>query len=1348
MFNPLSTYRVQFHSGFTFQHLRAVLPYLKTLGIRTIYASPIFASIGGSTHGYDTVSPLRINPEIGTEEELRSLREELTEAGMYWLQDIVPNHMAFDYRNEWLYDVLENGRASRYASVFDIDWEAPGMEGRLMVPFLGSSAEEAVNNGHIQLVEKGGVTLIQSGDQFYPLRKETRDQISSEGSSPEKINADKEAFLRIVNGQHYALCSWQDTDRQINYRRFFTVNQLICTNMQNEDVFREYHSYIAGLTAKGLFDGLRIDHVDGLQDPEGYLQMLRELVGPSVYISVEKILEPAELLPESWPVAGTTGYDMLALINNLLPSRKGEKLLRNLYSEHSLSMQSFELQLRQKKALILNRYMNGELDALVRLFLPLLTEEERSSIDESLLRQAIGAWLIYCPVYRYYGNHFPLSKEELTAHAELFSLISSTQPELADGIAKLEDVLLNRGNTGNRDYRTAVMRFYQRSMQYAPPLMAKGFEDTLMYGHHFFIAHNEVGDAGDSAAISIENFHKQVRERSHQWPLTMNATATHDTKRGEDVRARLNALSEVVPQWIALVRQWGAYHASLDGLKPDANDAYFIYQVVVGHYPMPGEKSPDFRERLRAYLQKALRESKRRSSWSEPNEGYEEAAADFAEALIDPNASFHSDFIKFYQLISDYGILNSLTQTALRLCLPGVADTYQGTEGWDLSFVDPDNRRPVPYDELQATLQNMPAGFDALWEQRYNGAVKLWLTHQLLQLRKEEEDVFAKGSYLPLEVRGRLKDHVLAFARMDAKRAVVCILPLHLATLMERGQKTWNSIDWKDTSVQLPPLLLPRLQDHLGVTEIHHHGTVFISNLFSASPLAILKGELEWRSRGAGVLLHITSLPSRFGIGDMGSEAYHFANWLHDADQHYWQLLPLNPTEDGQSHSPYSATSSKAGNPLFISPERMADEGWLHADRVNESQLPVESLVDYGAASAIKETLFEEAWSGFQARASEDQWQQCSAFYEKEKDWLHDYALYVVAKKQFNGQPWFNWPAEIKWRKEEALALLLEENRNLYEKTRWLQSVFARQWSSLRNYCNEKGIRLVGDVPFYVSYDSADVWSAPGLFKLDHDGKPIGMAGVPPDAFSEDGQLWGMPVFRWEEHRKTGYEWWIRRLQKNTELFDLTRLDHFRAFAAWWEVPAGAATAKEGKWIKGPGAPFFTAVKAALGDLPFIAEDLGDIDEDVYRLRDRFSLPGMKVLQFAFGDEVGESTHSPHNHTPNHFVYTGTHDNNTTRGWWRSESPAVRSSLQQYATPGIDEANVAFVLCKMAYGSVANVAIVPLQDLLSLDETARMNQPSSTRGNWGWRLRPFQLPKDLKQNLLDWTKLYRRAWSY
>jgi len=1348
MFNPLSTYRIQFHSGFTFQQLRSVLPYLKSLGIRTIYASPIFASIGGSTHGYDTISPLRINPEIGTEEELRELREELNEAGMYWLQDIVPNHMAFDYRNEWLYDVLEKGRSSPYAPVFDIDWEAPGMEGKLMVPFLGSGVEEAVNNGHISLVERNGVLVIESGDQVYPLRKETLEGISSDGAAVKKINADKKELLEIVNGQHYALCGWQDTDRQINYRRFFTVNQLICTNMQDEAVFRRYHYYIAKLTAEGLFDGLRIDHVDGLQDPEGYLQMLRELVGPSVYISVEKILEPEEQLPESWPVAGTTGYDMLALINNLLPSGKGEKLLRNLYTEHSLSLQSFDLQLRQKKALILNRYMNGELDALVRLFLPLLTEEERSSIDESPIRQAIGAWLVYCPVYRYYGNHFPLSKEESAAHQELFSLISATQPELADGVARLEEVLLTRAVSGNRNYRDAVMRFYQRSMQYAPPLMAKGFEDTLMYGYHFFIAHNEVGDAGDGAAISIENFHKRVKERSHQWPMTMNATATHDTKRGEDVRARLNALSELVPQWIALVRQWGAYYASLDGLKPDANDAYFIYQVVVGHYPMPGEGVEDFRGRLRAYLQKALRESKRRSSWSEPNEGYEEAAADFAEALIDPAASFHADFTRFHRLLSDHGILNSLTQTALRLCLPGVADTYQGTEGWDLSFVDPDNRRPVPYASLQQQLGNISTDFNALWKDRYNGVIKLWLTHQLLQLRNEEEDVFTKGSYLPLEVRGRYKDHILAFARMDVKRAVVCVLPLQLGTLTENGEKSWNEVDWKDTAVQLPVLLLPQLQDHLGGTEIHHHGSVFISNLFAKAPLAILKGDLEWRSRGAGVLMHLTSLPSRFGIGDMGSEAYHFANWLQECDQHYWQVLPLNPTEDGQSHSPYSATSSKGGNTLLISPEVLADEGWLSMERINTAQLPVESSVDYAAASAVREGLFDDAWSGFQHGASEEHWKQCHAFYEREKDWLHDYALYVVAKKLFNGQPWYNWPAGIKWRAEEDIDRLLEENRNLYEKTRWLQFVFSSQWSKLRTYCNEKGIRLVGDVPFYVSYDSADVWSAPGLFKLDHDGKPIGMAGVPPDAFSEDGQLWGMPVFRWEEHRKTGYEWWIRRLQKNTELFDLVRLDHFRAFAAWWEVPAGAATAKEGKWIKGPGAHFFTALKAALGELPFIAEDLGDIDEDVYRLRDRFALPGMKVLQFAFGDEVGESTHSPHNHTANHFVYTGTHDNNTTRGWWRSESAAVRASLQQYATPGIDEANVAFVLCKMAYASVANVAIIPVQDLLCLDETARMNQPSSTRGNWGWRLRPFQLPEDLKQNLLLWSKLYRRAWSY
>ncbi len=352
--------------------------------------------------------------------------------------------------------------------------------------------------------------------------------------------------------------------------------------------------------------------------------------------------------------------------------------------------------------------------------------------------------------------------------------------------------------------------------------------------------------------------------------------------------------------------------------------------------------------------------------------------------------------------------------------------------------------------------------------------------------------------------------------------------------------------------------------------------------------------------------------------------------------------------------------------------------------------------------------------------------------------------MYMLLKKMHEGQPWFNWPEEYKLREPEALQKLAADHQKELDKVKWLQALFARQWHSLKDYCNAKGIQFVGDLPFYVSYDSADVWAHRHLFALDDEGARTGLAGVPPDAFSDDGQLWGMPVFKWEVHQQEGYTWWIERLKKNMELFDLVRLDHFRAFADYWEVPAGEDTARNGEWKPGPGADFFKAIETALGSLPFVAEDLGEINEPVLKLRDQFHLPGMKVLQFAFGPDMPRSDYIPHNYGQNFFVYTGTHDNNTIRGWFNELDDATRNRLERYVGRPLSAAEVHIELGRMAYASVAKTAILPLQDVLALDAQSRMNIPASGENNWAWRLLPGQLTGADEDRLRQWTILYNR----
>ncbi len=505
-----------------------------------------------------------------------------------------------------------------------------------------------------------------------------------------------------------------------------------------------------------------------------------------------------------------------------------------------------------------------------------------------------------------------------------------------------------------------------------------------------------------------------------------------------------------------------------------------------------------------------------------------------------------------------------------------------------------------------------------------------------------------------------------------------------------------------------------------------------------ASPLPVQK------TRSAGVLLHITSLPSAFGVGDLGPEAEKFADFLSHSGQRYWQILPINPTGEEQGYSPYSAVSGMAGNTLLISPEKMARDQLITPQELKRYHVINHGKANYKEAELIREVIFEKGFRNF--LNSPETHAPFREFCRREAWWLDDFATYAVLKELHDGKPWYEWPRPYKFRQQRSLGDVNRFHQERINKIKWLQYLFDKQWKELRAYCNEHNVQIFGDLPFYVSYDSADVWANPTLFKLDASRNLKGVAGVPPDYFNAKGQRWGMPVFRWDVLKKTHYRWWIDRIRRNLDMFDLIRLDHFRAFVSYWEVPASEKTAVNGKWMKGPGGDIFKTLQEKLGKLPFVAEDLGDVDASVFALRDEFGFPGMKVLQFAFGENMTTSDHIPHNYTPHFFVYTGTHDNNTTVGWWLKDTRHdVRANLKQYVDePGISQNNIHLVLGKMAYASVAKTVILPLQDVLGLDESARMNTPASIKMNWLWRLKSGQLMPSAKNLLLKWARLYNR----
>jgi 4-alpha-glucanotransferase len=495
-------------------------------------------------------------------------------------------------------------------------------------------------------------------------------------------------------------------------------------------------------------------------------------------------------------------------------------------------------------------------------------------------------------------------------------------------------------------------------------------------------------------------------------------------------------------------------------------------------------------------------------------------------------------------------------------------------------------------------------------------------------------------------------------------------------------------------------------------------------------------------SRSSGVLCHPTSFPSRFGIGDLGKGAYDFVDWLAAAKQQLWQVLPLGPT--GYGDSPYQSFSAFAGNPLLISPEGMAWSGLLPADALEEVPQFPSLKVDFGWVIPFKQTLLRHSFEHFRAEGTADHQRGLAGFREQNAHWLPDYALFMALKGYFGGGSWHNWPRDILLRHAYALDHYREKLAQEIAYHEFVQWVFAEQWATLKAHANKLGIRIVGDVPIFVSEDSADVWSHPELFQLDAEGNPIVIAGVPPDLFSKTGQRWGNPHYRWDVMARDDYGWWRQRIRHTLTLVDIIRIDHFRGFEASWEVPAGELTAMTGRWMKGPGAALFESIARALGTLPIIAEDLGVITPEVDALRLKFGFPGMKILQFAFG-EKNNSQYLPHTYEPNCIVYPGTHDNNTVIGWFNEGGRKAAEKWNCLRYLGTDGNDLAWDFIRLAWASVANQAVACLQDVMRLGAEARMNYPSRESGNWHWRYAAEMLTDSQCARLCELTEMYERA---
>jgi (1->4)-alpha-D-glucan 1-alpha-D-glucosylmutase len=881
MTTPLATYRVQLHAAFGFDDVAALAPYLADLGVSHVYCSPYLQAASGSTHGYDVVDHRQLNQELGGEPAYQRMGAALAAHGLGHIVDIVPNHMAIgDRRNTWWWDVLENGPASLWAAFFDIDWTPPEerLRQRVLMPVLGDHYGRVLEAGQLQLRREGGSFLVRYYEHEAPVSPKTLDDLlgpaaeacgsdqlasiavalgrlppasaTERASADERhrdkevlrerlarlldeepavarsvdrevasVNADADRLDALLQRQNYRLAFWRTAGQELDYRRFFDIHDLVALQMHEPHVFDEAHVLILRLVNEGKVQGLRIDHPDGLRDPAGYLDRLREAAGSDVYVVVEKILETEEALPPAWPVAGTTGYDFLNRVSGLFVDPAGEGPITETYGRFTGEEVDFLAVAYEAKQQVMRESLAADLNRLTALALSVCDRHRRyCDYTRHDLHTALRELAACFPVYRsYVRSGSPPSAEDVAAVEEAVSGVARRRPDIdRDLLGFLHGLLL--GRFGGEAEADLALRF----QQFTAPVTAKGVEDTAFYRHLRLIALNDVGNDPSRFGTTPEAFHRHNQRTAETWPATMLSTSTHDTKRSEDVRVRIALLSEIPEQWALALRRWSARndrHRSGPGGWPDANTEYLLYQTLVGAWPIETT-------RVVAYMEKAIKEAKRQTSWTAPDADYERAVKGFVEAVLG-DEEFVADLESFVRPLVEAGRTASLAQVLLKLTSPGLPDLYQGTELWDLSLVDPDNRRPVDYalrrqllDKVSGAAPSDVGGWDE------DGAAKLWLTQRGLAVRKRRPRAFAPGAaYQALFAEGEKALHLVAYVRGDEAVIVAPRLVLGLGG------------DWGDTALTLPP---GRWADELGSSGPREGGPVAVAELLAELPVAVL----------------------------------------------------------------------------------------------------------------------------------------------------------------------------------------------------------------------------------------------------------------------------------------------------------------------------------------------------------------------------------------------------------------------------------------------------------------------------------------------------------------------------
>lgn len=838
----VATYRIQLHADFGFDDAAKIADYLERLGISHVYSSPYLQAAPGSQHGYDVVDHHKVNAELGGAEAHDRFSKRLGACHLGQVLDIVPNHMAISGRlNHYWWDVLENGPASRYASFFDIDWQTreEKLRNKLLAPVLGDHYGNSIEKGEIKLRRLGAEFVVQYFDQEFPAAPRSLPQIlkpaaketgsdylaflsdslerlpSPTETNPDTLaerNRDKHVIgdllcrlfeqtpfiaeavdqtIKAINQnadrldqfleeQNYRLAYWETSKQELPYRRFFDVNTLVGLRMENPKVFAETHALILNWLREGVLDGIRVDHPDGLRDPKQYFERLRQQA-PDVLIVAEKIIEPGEHLRRDWPIDGTTGYDFLNEAGGLFVDSANEQEFDRIYSDFTGDTTDYAKVCHEKKHLVLRDLLGSDVNRLTALLADIFqlhrSRRDYTRVDAArVIREFVSSFSVY-------RTYIVPERGELTAEDEFYvteaaDLAKKNLPELDPQLIDfVRDLLLLR-ITGDLE-----TEFVMRFQQFTGPAMAKGVEDTVFYCYNRLVALNEVGGDPGRFGVSLEQFHRfnEMAQAAH--PATMLASSTHDTKRSEDVRARLSVLSEIPDDWEKVLLEW----AELNGPKsPDRNTEYLIYQTVLGAWPLE-------KERLLAYVQKATREAKRKTSWLGPNEEFEKATVDFIEHLY-ANEKFIASLEDFVGRLLTPGRINSLSATLLKLTSPGVPDTYQGTEIWDLSLVDPDNRRPVDYDLRRKLLSEVERlTVREVMSRMDDGLPKLWTIHKTLRVRCQRAESFGRNSsYTSIAAEGQLRNCVVSYLR---SRDVMVVAP---RLVMK------NLAGWGDTSVTVP----------------------------------------------------------------------------------------------------------------------------------------------------------------------------------------------------------------------------------------------------------------------------------------------------------------------------------------------------------------------------------------------------------------------------------------------------------------------------------------------------------------------------------------------------------------